>query len=472
MDVDKPIDELWPLDFICLITDNAPLPDIYEMRLEKFQSDRSNPKLDRGVKLEDLARLVMLGSHYFTPIETHTIYFYHPDWGIWIPKGKDMIETLCRYIWPGLSPQAINDIIGKIRNYSLGPGEWFNKQRVVAIKNGVIDLTTWELKPHSPDYYLTKALPVVYDPEADCPNIRTFLSQVTNPENVQILEEAIGYCLEPDYQYLSAFLLFGPTKTGKSTFLKILKSFLGSKNVSNLTLQQIGERQFGVNKLKEKYANIAPDMPTKTIYNTGVFKALTGGDTINADVKYKESIEFSNTAKLFFSANMIPPSAYDDTDAYYGRWIIIDFPHQFLDKADSRLIEKLTTSKELSGLLNIAITALKRLRIRDRFEETIDLESKKTAYLIGSDTVKAFIHLKCKIEVSAWVMRKSLHDDYSDFCTTQGRTPIKYEIFTKTLRKWVPNVESKIRVIGGQRRKIYVGIDVKESILPRETLWK
>lgn len=470
MEFDTPKDALWSTDFLLLLEKNAPKPEKYEARLESFQEVLKNSKINRNIKLDDLARLVMLGSRYFSPSESKQIYFYHCDKGIWLTKAEQMIDALCLHIWPGLTRYAINEVVFRIQTYTRGSIEIFDCKMVTGVENGGIDLKTWELKPHNPDDYLRKAIPVRYDPKKDCPKIRKFLSQVTSTENIQLLEEAIGYCLWPGYEYQRAFLLFGPTQTGKSTFLKLLRAFLGPKNVLGLTLQQITSRRFGLSKIKETYANISPDMPNKMIYDTGTFKMLLADEIINADVKYGDEINFTNTAKLFFSGNIIPPTKYDDSDAYYGKWIIIDFPNQFLDNADEDLINELTTPEELSGLLNLAIAGLRRLRIRGRFEETIDLEAKKEAYLMGSDTTKAFIHTQCELEPSYSVIKSECYSEYVDFCHVSNRTPIAYSAFSQSLRKWVPEFKPTKFTIQGKRVPVYQGIRVKQSKPKRMTL--
>jgi len=264
-------EDLWSIDFACLLDKNLPKTTSYELALEAFQELRNNPKTPRGILLEELTHVVMVGTRYFAPIESKKTYAYHCDFGTWLPKAERMIETHCRFLWSDLSRFSINEVIAKIRCYRIGSISVFDRKKIVGVENGVIDLTTWELTPHKPNYYLTKAIPVCYDPKEDCPNIREFLASVTSKENIRILEEAIGYCLWPEYCYQRGFVLLGPTQTGKSTFLKLLKIFLGSKNTSNMTLQQLTNRQFGLAKLKDRFANISPDMPQKMIYETGIY---------------------------------------------------------------------------------------------------------------------------------------------------------------------------------------------------------
>jgi phage/plasmid-associated DNA primase len=81
-------------------------------------------------------------------------------------------------------------------------------------------------------------------------------------------------------------------------------------------------------------------------------------------LKGRDLFFFENYAKLIFSANQIPKSP-EDTDAFFRRWEIINFPNQFLQNADKKIMKKLTISEELSGFLNFAINGLKRLLLQE-----------------------------------------------------------------------------------------------------------
>jgi putative DNA primase/helicase len=72
-------------------------------------------------------------------------------------------------------------------------------------------------------------------------------------------------------------MLDGPGDTGKSTLLALFEELLGTRNVSNATLQSIAHDRFAGADLYGKLANISADLDAKAIQSTGVFKILTGG---------------------------------------------------------------------------------------------------------------------------------------------------------------------------------------------------
>ena len=63
--------------------------------------------------------------------------------------------------------------------------------------NGMIDLKTGILKPHDPKDFITKIIPVEYNPDAGCPQWIDFLENIFNwnYDIIPYLQRAIGYSL-------------------------------------------------------------------------------------------------------------------------------------------------------------------------------------------------------------------------------------------------------------------------------------
>lgn len=85
---------------------------------------------------------------------------------------------------------------------------------------------------------------------------------------------------------------------------------------------------------------------------------FVSGDSITAERKFEQPFTYRNYAKLIFSANEIPgirrPESDDKTDVFYRVWIIFHFDRKFqYGSEDTKLIEKIKTSEELSVLPNL-----------------------------------------------------------------------------------------------------------------------
>ena len=99
--------------------------------------------------------------------------------------------------------------------------------------------------------------------------------------------------------------------------------------------------------------------------------------------------------KLFYSGNRIP-TIIDDSDARFRREIYLSFPYQYEEgrNADPRLLEKLTTDEELSGIFNIFMIALRTIQRNDRIylnQKTIQARREKHELL--KDPINAFLKI-------------------------------------------------------------------------------
>ena len=113
-----------------------------------------------------------------------------------------------------------------------------------------------------------------------------------------------------------------------------------------------------------------------------------------------------NFTPLIFSANKAP-LIREDSDAMWRRLLIIEFPNQFMgNKDDKHHIEKLTTAEELSGLLNLALEGLKRLREKGSFSHISSMKDTRREYLIKSNPAPVFIEEGCEIDPESWVSKE------------------------------------------------------------------
>ena len=95
--------------------------------------------------------------------------------------------------------------------------------------NGIVDLKTGEPLKHDRKYLMTRLAPVEYQPDATCPVWERFIKDTTNGdgEHELFLQVAAGYSITGDASEEKLFFAYGPTNTGKSTFLEAIGGTLG-----------------------------------------------------------------------------------------------------------------------------------------------------------------------------------------------------------------------------------------------------
>lgn len=418
-----------------------------------------------------IAEWLLQNYHFLTMQDTGEIYVY--DEGVYVPDGeKIIIEAIRKALGEQCSTYDRNETKAIINDATLTDRKVFNHNpdHKICVENGILNLDTMEFTEHSPNEYFQTKIPVKYEPLAECPRIDKFHSEIVDQSDMQTLEELIAYCLYPGYPIHKAVMLIGFGANGKSTWLSMVKAFLGKENCSGLSLQQLGNSRFATSSLVGKFANVYADIPDSSLKNTGTFKMLCGQDLIGAEIKFGKHFNFENHAKLLFSANKIPETS-DDTDAFFRRWIIIVFPNKFTDeknaeyKADHDLIRKLTTPMELSGLLNKCLKRLSQLLDRGHFYGDKTTAEWRIDYIRKSDPITAF-YMDCLEEINNpefYVTKTALYQAFVNYCKNNKLPIVDNSVFSKKIKtnfQW--SQESK-KQIEGTRVRVWTHLRLTDA---------
>ena len=285
------------------------------------------------------------------------------------------------------------------------------------------------------------------------------MAEVLHPQDIFTAQEIIGYCLYKSAEYEKAVMLVGPGPNGKGVFIKVIEALIGHENTSHVTLQDLDNDRFASAGLYCKMVNTFADLKSQKLTSTGMFKTLVSGDSIRAQHKFCKPFSFRNYATLVFSANKIPETD-DKSYAYYRRWLILAFEKVFEDEQkDVKKIHKLTTPEELSGLLNLALIALKQLRKNNGFKD-ISVEKDRKEYEEKSNIVQAFLEANCLInleEPEYYTLTTNLYGEYVNFCRDKREKALEISVFGKKSQNEF-DIEKKYRVYYGAKEYCYVGV--------------
>lgn len=406
-----------------------------------------------------------------TIIDTEEILYYDPRDGLYHYGGEQLIK---REIQSGkygngkslstISRHWQNEVINIIQAKTyIQRGDINNRHQLIHLKNGIYDLNTDTVIEFTPKAISTINIPIVCDPNAYCPKIKKFLSEILNEDDIPVIEELFGYCLYRGLPIHKAIMFLGEGANGKSTLLNLFKAFLGDSNVSAVSLQNLDNNRFATSGLNGKLANIVPDIPNKALVHTVIFKSLTGGDLIRGERKFKEPFDFISYTKLIFSCNKLPET-HDDTYAFYRRWILINFPNIFEGKnADKQLINNLTTEVELSGLFNLAIKGLKRLLENGEFTNSESTEEIRERYIWLSDSLKAFVDKCVEYDSDGWISKDDFYNRYAQFCREHKLNAKAKNVVGRELMRLMTTETTRHKVEGTQKYG-WSGIKFKEEV--------
>jgi P4 family phage/plasmid primase-like protien len=340
----------------------------------------------------------------------------------------------------------------------------------INLLNGILNLNSLQLEPHTPDWLAPVQLPVVYDPSATCPAWDAFLKGVL-PRDVfkdKVVFQLIALLMIPYTSAQRALLLRGPRGTGKSRLLAAIRSFLGLQNTSSKSLHTLEENRFATAYLCGKLANICADLSTRHLESTSIFKAITGEDFIDAEYKHGKQFQFRPYSRLLFSANA-PPTSKDATDAFLDRWWVIPFEKRFQDNRKQISAEELdamlSQPSELSGVLNRALTLLPKVLKHKGITQTSSMRVAHDAFCATTDPFRVWLSEYVEDDPSAFTPCDDVRDSYFRFRRERGLNPITTTAFGLELRKHKQLEDPKQRTILGRSGTpwCYLGIRLKRK---------
>jgi putative DNA primase/helicase len=354
--------------------------------------------------------------------------------GIYEPNGESFIREFVREILLHLAtPQRVNKVIFKVvSDTMIDVDEFFNIKYIdeICVENGILNLETKELSAFTPNKIFFNKIPVKFDPNSKCPNIDRFFSDVLkDKDDKKVLYELAGFCLHKDYFIEKAFMFVGGGRNGKSKTLGLLKRFLGVKNACSVSLIQMAGDSTALCELHNRLVCLSGDLDNSSLKTTGLFKELTGRDTVQVKRKYLRDLIFVNYAKIVFACNELP-RVYDMSLGFWSRWVLLEFPYEFLPEdeivesgggqfkkiQDPDVLDKIATPNELSGLLNKAIEGLERLKKNKDFSYSRGTSSVKDFWIRSSDSFTAFCLDMIEEDVEKNISKKNLRKVFNQYC--------------------------------------------------------
>jgi putative DNA primase/helicase len=311
-------------------------------------------------------------------------------------------------------------------------------QRFINVANGMLEWEVDRLHSHSPEFHSINQLAAEYDPAATCPTIDAWLADVLHPDLLEPnsegrvpIDEVLGYLVVSGNPFHKAILLLGSGRNGKGTFIRLVEAMLGAHNVSSVTLSDLVNNRFRGADLYGKLANIAGDIDAGWLESTAMFKAVTGGDLISAEIKFGQPFTFTPTAVPLFSANGVFRTP-DTSDGYLARWLVIEFPNSFVGREDRSLDVRLQA--ETSGLLNRAINGLRTLLPAGNFAMVESILASRRAFERANDPVRAFIEDCTVKDPTGFVSRQDISRLYNGWMEEEGGNPLSREKLYERLK--------------------------------------
>lgn len=395
---------------------------------------------NRGRIIEMIGRFLHKKERFRTPNDIQILFRYKPKEGIYSGDGDVWVQGevqrfMDRTTTPGLcSSHMGNEVVAMIKRLTFIEREKLEPPaRYTPLANGIYDFEKETLTAFTPELFFTAKLAVAFDPEANCPKIDKFISEVVEPNEVKGLYELAGYVIRRENPMQKAWLFDGIGNNGKSVFIWVLEFMVGKENACSIPIQKLESNRFATAELEGKYLCSVADLSGADLKSTGMFKAIVGGDLIQAERKGQNPFRFHPWTKLVYSCNKIPDSGEDESNAFYRRWILTPFPYDFSGREDRLLKHTLIAPEELSGLLNKSLEAVKGVYERNKFSSEKPIEELRKIYVSKSNSAKAFVAF-VKNDPEAFVPKSQVWKAYFEFCRAKHLTVKSERAFWQELK--------------------------------------
>lgn len=351
--------------------------------------------------------------------------------------------------------------------------------------NGVLNLRTGDLVPHSHGQRFTYCIETGYDEGAECLQWLKFLDEVLIPEGgedegvLDYIQLALGYTLTGLTSEECLFYLTGPTRGGKGTFVETIRTLLGSHLSAEVAFdsfagrRRAGDQNFDLAPLKTCRFLAASEGERTTKLNAAFINRITGGNSIRAAFKYETPFDYRPMYKIWLSSNYAPKSDPSD-NAVWGRFRVIPFPNSFLGREDKHLKARLRRPGELRGILAWLVEGAMRwyklggegLKAPQRVRKAVDEARDAVDYV----KMWADACLEDTGNPKDFVVSSHYHKSYDAWYREEGIGPLRYlrgqVALTRDLRRlgYELTTTKKTDSVTGVRGRALVGYRVLKEI--------
>lgn len=331
-------------------------------------------------------------------------------------------------------------------------------ENIINLKNGIYNIKTRMLEKHCSNILSTLQLNCSYFPEKA--NTKKpvkwikFIEELCTDQDgkidwnlYNIYQEQTGLILSNCYVYRTkkAFILYSPIgNTGKSVYLSVINKMVGEANVTNIPMQKMSDR-FSLGDIYGKRIISIGDQTSQDIEDCSNFKQLTGGDRVNAELKGKQSYNFTFTGGIMIACNNLPYFADDKGNHVFDRMLILPCTNVIpASKRNKGLIEELM--EEADAIFAWGLEGLHRL-IKNNFEYTKcnAVDEVITDYRNNIDTLYHYVNSECQITENKMdrIKKTEFEENYTQWCERNGYTPVsKKNIKERTTKIGIPMIRT------------------------------
>jgi putative DNA primase/helicase len=344
--------------------------------------------------------------------------------------------------------------------------------------NGMVDLTTGELRKHDRSLFPTKVCPVRYDPEARSDVFDSFLERIQPDTEIRrFLQRALGYSLLNGNPEEAIFFAYGPTNTGKSTLLEAIAKTLGDYS------EQADIRTFlekknddgprpGLAKLRGARFVRSSEVKRGEKLATEVMKWISGGEEITARFLFANEFSYTPAFTIWIGTNFAPVVPDDDA-AIWRRIHRIPFDQIIPEGERDPNVKATLQDPEVSGPAILAWLVRGAQEYYDNRKRRVpglavpDVVKADTArYREENDPLTRFIEECCILRPDLWVRVSDLRATYERWSAGTERLLNRNEFVRRLEARGLKRdriTTSLLETSESQRARVWFGIGLLDE---------
>ncbi len=259
-------------------------------------------------------------------------------------------------------------------------------RRLIGFRNGVLDTATGTFSPHHKSHWLRTLCDVDFTPpvegetlETHAPDFWRWLDRAAGgrPEKRDVILAALFMVLANRYDWQLFLEVTGPGGSGKSIMAEIATLLAGEDNATSATIETLESP-------RERAALIGfslirlPDQEKWSGDGAGL-KAITGGDAVSVDPKYKDAYS-THIPAVILAVNNNPMRFTDRSGGVSRRRVILHFPEQIApEERDPQLKNKIARElavivRQLMQKFSDPMTARALLQSQQNSDEALSIK--------------------------------------------------------------------------------------------------
>jgi len=268
-------------------------------------------------------------------------------------------------------------------------------RHLINCQNGILDLDSGELLPHNASHRMTKIMGTSWNPEATCPRFEQFMEEVLPDAGTRdYVRRALGYTLLGDADQRALFLIYGPSGTGKSQFIRIMEMVFGDYAATappgTFKLSRDKAPSNDLHRLRGRRFVSTSETADNASFDEDLLKRITGRDQISSRGLYQEFQEWTPECSIWLATNH-PPRFNSDDDAIWRRAKLVPFLTQFVrGQGEVPDIARKVLWDEAEGILRWIVQGAMEYRQFGLSEPELVLES-AAEHRAQSDSVVRFL---------------------------------------------------------------------------------